>query len=501
MPVDLRLVPAAMTAWLVTAAGILWPPAWSVLVAALLTAATALAVHRIRPAGATTTGVGAAAAAVAVAGVTFALAVGIRAHDVAHHPLTGQTGRTVVVTVTPTESPRPVSGARVMFRGTLRAVAGHPLDGRVLVFASASGFGDLSAGRPAEFRARVAAPLRRDLTVAALSATGAPRLGRASVPNRIAADVRRDFAAVARDVLPGEQAALLPALALGDTGALPATTVADFRSAGLTHLTAVSGANVTIVCGAVLLSAMLIGPRAAVVLAGVALVCFVIVVQPSASVLRAAVMGAIALLAVASHRRRQAIPALATTVLVVMVGWPEMAVDVGFALSVVATAALVVVAPAWSARLEARGWPRPLAGAVAVAVAAQLVTAPLVAGISGSVSVIGVLANLAVAVVIPPITVLGTAAAALAGVWPAGAGLLIRFTGPELWWLLRVAHGAAAVPGAVLPVPDGPVGAALVGSATVGAVALARRRWGRVLLSCGACGVVAWAVRAGVPGA
>jgi len=46
-------------------------------------------------------------------------------------------------------------------------------------------------------------------------------------------------------------------------------------------------------------------------------------------------------------------------------------------------------------------------------------------------------ANLAVAVVIPPITVIGTAAAALCPLWPSGAQLLIGFTGPELWWLLR----------------------------------------------------------------
>ena len=63
-----------------------------------------------------------------------------------------------------------------------------------------------------------------------------------------------------------------------------------------------SGANVTIVCGAVLMSPRLFGPRLAVALAAVALVAFVIVVQPSASVLRAAVMGAITLLAVVSHR-------------------------------------------------------------------------------------------------------------------------------------------------------------------------------------------------------
>ena len=70
----------------------------------------------------------------------------------------------------------------------------------------------------------------------------------------------------------------------------------------LTHLTAVSGANVTIVCGAVLLTAALVGPRVAATAAIIALIAFVAVVQPSASVLRAAVMGGIALFAILSRR-------------------------------------------------------------------------------------------------------------------------------------------------------------------------------------------------------
>ena len=289
---------------------------------------------------------------------------------------------------------------------------------------------------------------------------------------------------------------MLPALVLGDTSALTGQTAAEFRASGLTHLTAVSGANVTIVCGAVLLTAGLVGPRVAVALAASALLAFVIVVQPSASVLRAAVMGAITLLAVVSHRRRQAIPVLAASVIALMIGAPELAVDVGFALSVSATAALVVIAPVWSRRLVGRGWPKPLADAISVAVAAQLVTAPLVAGISGTFSVVAVAANLAVAAVIATITVIGTAAAALCALWPAAAELLIRFTGPELWWLLRVAHWAAGIPGSSVPVPSGLPGVLTVAAAGGLAVALWRWRWVRI----GTCGAVvcmlAWTVSA-----
>jgi competence protein ComEC len=272
---------------------------------------------------------------------------------------------------------------------------------------------------------------------------------------------------------------MLPALVLGDTSAVAAETSREFRAAGMTHLTAVSGANVTIVCGAVLFSARLIGPRVAVLLAALALVAFVIVVQPTASVLRAAVMGAIALAGILSSRRRQAIPALSTTVLVLMAFAPHLAVDVGFALSVLATAALVVIAPLWSRRLVGRGCPKPLADAVAVAWAAHVVTAPLVAAISGRFSLVAAAANLAAVAVIAPITVLGSAAAVLCIPWPAAAQLLIRFTGPEVWWVLSVAHWSAGIPAATVPVPAGVPGVLVVGGVTVLVVVLWRWRWFR----------------------
>lgn len=491
---DLRLVPTALTGWAVTAAGILWHIT-GLIVALTVAVAASLAVgwcSRARDEGRAT--IGAGALAVAVVGAAFAISVGLRVDAVAHHPITERYGTVASVVVTPGESPRALGGNRTMFRATLADVDGHAVSGRVVVFASAAAFSELSSGRPVAFRARIGRPTRRDLTVAVLSATGLPTWGEAATVHRAAQEVRASFADAARGALPADQAAMLPALVLGDTSAVSPQTTADFRASGLTHLTAVSGANVTIVCGAVLLSAGFVGPRAAVVLAGFALLGFVIVVQPSASVLRAAIMGAVTLLAVVSHRRRQAIPALSATVLVLMTASPELAVDLGFALSVSATAALVVIAPVWSRRLASRGWPKPLADAVCVAVAAQLVTAPLIAGMSGTFSVMSVASNLAVAAVIPPITVVGTAAAALCPLWPAGADLLIRFTGPELWLLLSVAHWSASVPGASLAVPSGLLGAVTVAAAGVAMVMLWRWRWTRM----GVCAAVvvglAWMV-------
>jgi len=487
-------VPAALSGWLVTAAGIEWRIGGTLALLCAGSAAVAGVVwwragRSARPGWRLA---GAVLAAASVVGVGFGWAVALRTEAVSQHPISAAFGSTAAVTVTPSESPLPAGGRRLMFRATLQRLDGAQSAGRVVVFASGAGFDEVMVGQSMAFRAKIARPMRRDLTVAVLTAAGQPVRGEPGLVARAAHRVRTRFAAVAGQVLPAEQARMLPALVLGDTSAITVATGREFRAAGLTHLMAVSGANVTIVCGAVLFSARLVGPRAAAVLAGLALVAFVIVVQPTASVLRAAVMGAIALLGVLSARRRQAIPSLAASVLVLLALAPQLAVDVGFALSVVATAALVLIAPVWAARLVDRGWPKPLAAAVCVAWAANLVTAPLIAGISGRLSLVSTLANLAVAVLVAPITVLGSAAAVLCGCWPAAAQLLIRFTGPELWWVCHVAHWTGGVPAATVPVPAGAAGAFGVGAAAVLIVVGWRWRWCRRVSAVLALGVLAW---------
>jgi competence protein ComEC len=494
--IDVRLLPAALTSWIVTASGIGWPVGRMLAscCVALVAAAGALTCYASRRGDRNPRlrGVGAGLVAIGVVGAGFGFAIALRADAVVRHPITTAFGTVAPVTVTPSESALSLGSGRLMFRATLQRLRDDEITGRVTVFARASDF-DVMVGQPVRFSARITRPTRHDLTVAVLNAAGRPVIGRAGPVQRAAHVVRGRFAATAREVLPAAQAAMLPALVLGDTSAVTADSGREFRSAGMTHLMAVSGANVTIVCAAVLFSARLIGPRAAVLLAGVALLAFVIVVQPTASVLRAAVMGAIALAGMLTSRRRQAIPALSAAVLILLAIAPQLAVDAGFALSVLATGALVLIAPVWSRRLAAKGCPKPLADGLAVALAAQVVTAPLVAGISGRVSLVSVAANLAAAPVIAPITVLGSAAAMMCVLWPPGAQLLMRFTGPELWWVSKVAHIAAGVPAATVPVPDGLAGVLLVGCATalllVLGVLLWRRPWFRA--STRAAGVVA----------
>ncbi|WP_238072559.1 ComEC/Rec2 family competence protein, partial [Rhodococcus zopfii] len=317
------------------------------------------------------------------------------------------------------------------------------------------------------------------LEVALVRAEGPPRaVAPPPLHQRWAATVRERLVSAAHTVLSPDAAGLLPGLIVGDTSNLPDDVREEFRVAGLTHLTAVSGANVSIVLGAVLLlvRALGIGPRTGTALAVLALVAFVVVVRPSPSVLRAAAMGSVALLALVVGRRRQAMPALAASIGVLLIAAPDLAADAGFALSVVATAGLIAVAPGWVTRMRARGCPRAVAEVCAVSAAAFVVTAPIVAALSGTVSVVAIVANVAVAPVLPPLTVLGSLIVVCGAVWPPAAELLARGAAPMLWWLLEVAERSASLPTAELAVPAGAAGAVSVVAAIVCGWVVVRHR-------------------------
>jgi competence protein ComEC len=258
-------------------------------------------------------------------------------------------------------------------------------------------------------------------------------------------------------VLSTDAAGLLPGLVVGDTSGVSAQVEREFTDAGLSHLMAVSGSNLAVVAGTVLLllRALRVGPRMSAFVAGLTVVGFVVLTGAEPSVLRAGVMGAVGLLALALGRQRSVMPALAAAVCVLVVYDPAMAVNFGFALSVLATAGLVLLAPRWVEGMTRRGVPPGIAEGLAIPLAAFLVTAPVIAGMAGEISVVSIAANILAAPVVAPATVLGVLTALLAAVWPAAAKVPALVAGPEAEWLLTVARHASRVPGAVLPWPGG----------------------------------------------
>lgn len=299
-----------------------------------------------------------------------------------------------------------------------------------------------------------------------------------------AAPIHALFAHAAQ-ATPGEGGDLLPGLAIGDETAVGDRLDAAMKASSLSHLTAVSGANCALVTGLAFFLAALVGlgRRARIASAAAVLAAFVVLVGPGASVLRAAVMAGVLLVALARGRPADGLPALALATVVLLVHDPWLSRDYGFALSALATAGLLLLAGPL-ATLLSRWMPRALAAAVAIPAAAQLACQPVLLLLSPALPLYGVLANLVTAPAAPAATVLGALACVVLPWAPAlGQGLVWLAWLPSTW-VAHVALRASTLPGAALPWPAGGVGVALCLIAVVAVcVVLARRRAPRLVVS------------------
>ncbi|ASO19198.1 competence protein ComEC [Actinoalloteichus hoggarensis] len=496
---DLRLVPSAVAVWAVTLIGVHVGHAAAFCcgaLAVLLMLGSLLCARRgVRLARRMTAGVLAAGLLAAAA----ATGVGVRERHASTHPLreAAEHGDEARVRIRLTDDPARLATAgygsdpgdgRLLLRARLTSmdVDGQrdETSGRLIALADEAGWSELLPGQRATAEGTLSPPRPGDLTVAVLRVRGPPLdVGPVSWWQR-AADTVRDGLRTASEVLHPDPAGLLPALVVGDTTRQSPQVEEEFQAAGLTHLTAVSGANLAILCGAVLLvcRAASLGPFPSTVAAAVALVGFVILARPEPSVLRAAAMGSVTLLALVLGRQRCALPALAGAVIGLLLVLPELATHPGFALSVAATTGLVLLAPGMAGAMRDRGVPIGIAEALAVAVAAQVATAPLIAGLSGEVSLISILANLLAGPVVAPATLLGVLAALASPFHLGTAEMLVRLAGPAVWWLVAVGRHAAAVPAARLDWPAGVTGGVLLTVVLLALVVAVRFRRLRVLL-------------------
>ena len=252
-------------------------------------------------------------------------------------------------------------------------------------------------------------------------------------------------------------AALLSGILIGQRDGLPEPTLEDFRRTGTIHVLALSGYNVSVLVG-VLVRAL--GRRPSVLILSLAPIAgFVLLVGAGASVVRAALMGGLLLLAQALGRPQEAFYAMAISAAVMLAENPWLARhDLGFVLSFAATAGILAWEPAIRHRL---GWlPRLLRSPVAVTIAASLPTAPIIAASFGTVSLVSPLANLAVVPLVPWL-MLGGLLAYLASLvaWPLAAPVA-GVTEAVAGGVLAAVHWFAGWPWASRSVPTG--GATLV---------------------------------------
>ena len=352
---------AAGASWLCAAAVLLlgqtWSRAW--LAVAVVAATTAVpvvvhSVHRHRRGGLWQPPLPAALLAVAAA----MLSAGVGVNAVTTGPIAQASQSAAVITVDAQVqsdvrvlSPRPNRPSVAAVELQVTTVRVHHQSWRcatrVLLMMSPAQASHVSWGVEIRVVARARGAHRGQRVAAVLTALETPTVTAiAPAWARAAQKWRTGLRAAAGE---GEAAALLPALAIGDTSREPQNLIDDMRTSGLSHLSAVSGANVSIVLATVTVLGLLLGLRGWLlgVMLLLALAWFVVVARPSPSVVRAAAMGVISVvpLIVGWRRTRGGVNALyalslGSCVLVVLDPW--LALSWGYALSFFATLGLVI---------------------------------------------------------------------------------------------------------------------------------------------------------------
>lgn len=483
-PDQIRTVVSVVAAWVATALCLGRSAPWVESFALAVAVAGAVLLIRCRPHG--RRAAGAAFGLLTVALVLLPL--GARIAHFRDSPLArlAAARRAVTVQATVTDDPHEIAAQGVSGSprvsvstraGSVTVGAAHlPVRGAILVIGEASGWRSVTPGQ----RVRITGTLQdsldpRHLGVVLLAASGPSLLGRPPWWQRGAQAVRESFRAVCVS-LPGDVAGLLPGIVDGDTTGLDPVLREHFRTAGLTHLVAVSGMNCSVLVGAVLLCLRRFGARPWLS-AGVGLlviVLFVVVARPSPSVLRAAVMAALAMAALAVGRPRQAVGALSISVLALLLWQPELAINAGFIMSVLATAALLTIAPHWAELLRQHRCPGGLAELLAAAAAAHAVSAPVIAALSGRVSLVAVPANMLAEPVVAVTTIVGFVAAGLSPLSPALAGAAAHIAAVPCRWLVWVGNYFGQLPGGTLPWPAGMRGALWLAAVLVAVAVLSR---------------------------
>jgi competence protein ComEC len=194
--------------------------------------------------------------------------------------------------------------------------------------------------------------------------------------------------------MPDTDSSLFLGLIIGDDRNQPESMRAAFRSAGLSHLVAVSGQNVAFVLIALspLLSRLRTWWRLAATLG--ALGWFGLLTRIEPSVLRAATMAALAAFGFARGLKVSGKNLLACAVTGLIVIDPMLAWSVGFLMSVGATAGLIAIAPRLSRQFTQVGIPIWCAQPLAVTIGAQLGVMPISVLVFHSAPVVGIFANL-----------------------------------------------------------------------------------------------------------
>ncbi len=280
-------------------------------------------------------------------------------------------------------------------------------------------------------------------------------------------------------LLPPDQASLLVAVTLGERSGIPRRINEAFLGSGTYHIVAISGLNVSLLAGVLffLLRGISVPLRLSALLSMGLITFYAALAGGSASVVRAAVMADVYLLALVLDREGDSLNTLALSALFLLLWQPLFLFDVGFQLTFVATWAILAAV----GRVSLERLPAPLrwgAASLVLSVAAFLGTAPILASTFHRISPVGILANLVVVPLSGLLTGLGMLFALLAVAIPRSLSLFSTLIGLLIDLLVGVAGWFAQWPLASVRLFSPSVSMVVCYYLAVGAgAAAAGRRW------------------------
>lgn len=260
-----------------------------------------------------------------------------------------------------------------------------------------------------------------------------------------------DFQRRVNALLPEPESGLLTGLLIGGSDTLAPETKAAFARAGLSHIVAVSGYNMSIVADGLVILALVFGlwRRLAVGLAVVGLAFFLLIIDGSAASLRAALMAWLAFGAYFVGRPGASWNGLLIAACIMLVANPLLIrFDIGFQLSFLATLALLVFARHFETFGFFRTWYGKVAALFLTTVVIELFTLPVIVSAFGTISVVAPLANAIVLPLVPVAMFVGIAAIVFVSLAPPFGFLATLLVWLPLTGIIRSAEWLAGIPGA-----------------------------------------------------
>lgn len=255
-------------------------------------------------------------------------------------------------------------------------------------------------------------------------------------------------------------ASLLVGILLGIQSTIPDDVLEAFSASGTSHVLVLSGWNISVIIVGIssLLSALKMSRKRAAYCSLPLIVLYVLFVGASPSVVRAAVMGSLAVLAVLVDRESEAWTSLLVACVAMALLDPNVLWDIGFQLSALATAGLFAFARPIEQVLTKRGplsWSflRWAAEPLTATLAASLLSLPILLYHFGRLSLIAPLANIVMLPAVPYAMLFGSIATIAGMLWLPVGQLLALVTWPFLAWLLGAAQWLSQVPGAYTTLP------------------------------------------------